>query len=191
MSTQATAKLTFDAWLAMPETKQRCEVIDGVIVLMPGPTADHQWLTKIIDRRMTDFVEERRLGVVLFAPLDLVICRDPLRTRQPDIMYLSAERTGIRGRSDLRGIRVLEIPPDIAVEVLSPSNARRDILDKLEDYRQVGVLECWIVSPEAETMEVVRLSPEGIVTLAVYGIADTLRSAVLEDFELPLREILE
>ena len=191
MSTQATEKLTFDAWLAMPETKQRCEVIDGVIALMPGATADHQWLTKIIDRRMTDFVEERRLGVVLFAPLDLVIRRDPLRTRQPDVMYLSAERTGIRGRADLRGIQVLEIPPDIAVEVLSPSNARRDILDKLEDCRQVGVLECWVVNPDAETVEIVSLSPEGIATLAVYGIADTLRSAVLEGFELPLREIFE
>ena len=173
----------------MPETKRPHEMIDGLMVMSPMPNLDHQWLCGRVHEGLSDFVEERQLGVVLFAPLDLVIQRDPLRTRQPDIMYLSAERTGIRGRADLRGIQALEIPPDIAVEVLSPSNARRDILDKLEDYRQVGVLECWLVSPEAETVEVVSLSPEGIATLAVYGIADTLRSAVLEGFELPLSEI--
>ena len=189
MNAQATAKLTFDAWLAMPETKQRCEVIDGVMMLMAGPTVDHQWIAMTVHDGLKNFAHARQLGVVLFAPLDLVIRRDPLRTRQPDVMYLSAERTGIRGRADLRDIRVLEVPPDIAVEVLSPSNARRDILDQLEDYRQVGVLECWIVSPEAETVEVVSLSSEGIATLAVYGIVDTLRSAVLEGFELPLSEI--
>ncbi len=191
MNAQATAKLTFDAWLAMPETKQRCEVIDGVMMLMAGPTVDHQWIAMTVHDGLKNFAHARQLGVVLFAPLDLVIRRDPLRTRQPDVMYLSAERTGIRGRADLRDIRVLEVPPDIAVEVFSPSNARRDILDKLEDYRQVGVLECWIVNPEAETVEVVSLSSEGIAILAVYGTADTLRLAVLEGFELPLREIFE
>lgn len=162
MNAQATAKLTFDAWLSMPETKQRCEVIDGVMMLMAGPTVDHQWIAMTVHDGLKNFAHAKQLRVVLFAPLDLVIRRDPLRTRQPDVMYLSAERTGIRSRADLRDIRALEVPPDIAVDVLSPRNARRDILDKLEDYRQVGVLECWIVSPEAETVEVVSLSPEGI-----------------------------
>ena len=189
MSTQATAKLTFDAWLAMPETKQRCEVIDGVMMVMAEPTVDHQWIAMTVHDGLKNFVHAKHLGVVLFAPLDLIIRRDPLRARQPDVMYLSAERTGIRGRDGLRGIRVLEIPPDIVVEVLSPSNTRRNIREKLEDYQQLGVLECWIVSPEAETVEVVNLSPESVTTLAVYGIADTLRSAVLEGFELPLSGI--
>ena len=188
MSTQA-KKLTFDAWQALPETKQRYEIVDGVLIMPPAPTADHQWIMMELAVRLRDFVNERDLGVVLPAPVDLLIQREPLRTRQPDILYLSAERTGIKGRAQLRGLQFLEIPPDLVVEVLSPSNTRSHIEDRLADYRKVGVIECWLVSPEAETIEVLRLSPEEIATEATFGVDETLRSEVLGDFTLQLRDI--
>jgi Uma2 family endonuclease len=130
------------------------------------------------------------LGVVLMAPVDLLIQREPLRTRQPDILYLSADRTGIRGRAQLRGLPFLEIPPDLVVEVLSPSNTRRDIESKLEDYRRIGVKECWLVSPEAETIDVLRLSAQSTTAaVGIFGIDGTLRSEVLGDFTLYVRDI--
>ncbi len=190
MSTQ-TERITFDEWRAMPETKQRYEIVDGVMIIAAVPSADHQWLSGEMYWKLRDFVEPRRLGVALFAPLNLLIQREPLRTRQPDVLYLSAERTGIRGRRELRGIQVLDVAPDIVVEVLSPSNSRRDIQEKLEDYRRLGVLECWLMSPEAETVEVVELSPVGMVTVKVSGSNETLISARLEGFALPLQEIFE
>jgi Uma2 family endonuclease len=112
-----------------------------------------------------------------------------LRTRQPDILYLSAERTGIRGLAELQGLQFLEVPPDLVVEVLSPSNTRRDIEGKLEDYQRIGVKECWLVSPEAETTEVVSLSVEGAKAVDIFGVNDSLRSPVLGDFTLNLREV--
>ena len=188
MSTR-TEKLTFEAYLALPETKQRYEIVDGVLMMPPAPTPDHQWVMMEIATRLKSFVEERDIGVVLAAPVDLLIQRVPLRTRQPDILYLNAQRTGIRGRAELRGLQFLEIPPDLVVEVLSPSNTRRDVESKLEDYRKVGVLECWLVSPEAETVEVVGLSGEGITTSGVFGVDGSLRSQVLGEFTLQLREV--
>jgi len=188
VSTQA-KKLTFDAWQALPETKQRHEIVDGVLIMAPAPTPDHQWIMMELAVRLRGFVSERGAGVVLVAPVDLLIQRQPLRTRQPDIIYLNAERTGIRGRSDLQGLQFLEISPDLVVEVLSPSNTRRDIEDKLADYRQVGVRECWLVSPDAETVEVLRLSLEEAATEATFGVDETLRSEVLAEFILPIREI--
>lgn len=188
MSTKA-QKLTFEAWLALPETKQRYEIVDGVLIMPPAPTPDHQWILQEIFVRLRDFANEKSLGVVLAAPVDLLIQREPLRTRQPDILYLNAQRTSIKGRAELRGLQFLEIPPDLVVEVLSPSNTRRDLEDKLEDYRKLGVLECWLVSPEAETIEVVGLSAEGIATAGVVGIGGSLESAVLPDFTLELREV--
>ena len=80
-------------------------------------------------------------------------------------------------------------PPDITVEVLSPTNTRRDIQDKLEDYQGIGVLDCWLVSPEAETVEVLSLGPEEISTDAIFSQNDTLVSVVLQGFELPLQEV--
>ncbi|HZA25150.1 MAG TPA: Uma2 family endonuclease, partial [Dehalococcoidia bacterium] len=98
-------------------------------------------------------------------------------------------RTSIRGLAELQGLQFLEIPPDLVVEVLSPSNTRRDLEDKLEDYRKVGVLECWLVSPEAETIEVLSFSPEGTRAMDVYNIDGSLQSQVLGDFTLELREV--
>jgi Uma2 family endonuclease len=189
MSSIKARRLTYEAWLALPETKQRYEIVDGVLIMPPAPTPDHQWVTMELSARLRSFVNQKELGVVLAAPVDLLIRREPLRTRQPDILYLSAERTGIRGRAELRGLQFLEIPPDLVVEVLSPSNTRREIESKLEDYRQISVRECWLVSPEAETLEVLRFSTEGATTVGIFGVDGTLRSEVLGDFTLPIREI--
>ena len=188
MSTKA-QKLTFEAWLALPETKQRYEIVDGVLIMPPGPTPAHQWFSRKIFRRLDDFVEERRLGVVLYAPVDLLIQREPLRTRQPDILFLSAQRSGVSGLEELKGLQFLELPPDLVVEVLSSSNTRRDLEEKLADYRKLGVLECWLVSPEAETIEVVTLSREEITSAGVFGIDGAVQSQVLGDFTLELREV--
>jgi Uma2 family endonuclease len=188
MSTKA-QKLTFEAYLALPEMKQHYEIVDGVLIMPPAPTPDHQWIMMEIAVRLREFVDERDLGVVLTAPVDLLVQREPLRTRQPDILYLSAQRSGIRGRAELRGLQFLEIPPALVVEVLSPSNTRRDLEDKLEDYRKVGVLECWLVSPEAETIEVLSFSDEGTRVIDVFSIDGSLQSPVLPEFTLDLREV--
>ncbi len=188
MSTQA-KKLTFEAWQALPETKQRYEIVDGVLLMPPAPTPDHQWIMMELAVRLIGYVSERGIGVVLIAPVDLLIQREPLRTRQPDILYLSAARTGVRGRDELRGLQFLEFPPDLVVEVLSPSNTRQDIESRLNDYCGIGVMECWLVSPEAETIEVRQLSADGDSTLDIFGIEGTLSSQVLPEFNLSLMEI--
>jgi Uma2 family endonuclease len=188
MSTKAQI-LTFEAYLALPEMKQRYEIVDGVLIMPPAPTPAHQWFLQRIFLRLHNFVEARHLGVVLFAPVDLLIQREPLRTHQPDILYLSAERTGVRGLSELQGLQFFEIPPDLVVEVLSPSNTRRDLEGKLEDYRKVGVLECWLVSPEAETIEVLSFLAEGTRVIDVFSIDGSLQSPVLPEFTLDLREV--
>lgn len=189
VSTIGAKPLTFEAWRALPETKQRYEIVDGAMLMPPGPTADHQWILSEIFIRLRGFVDDKGLGVVLPAPVDLLIQREPLRIRQPDILYLSTERTGIKGRAELRGLQFLEVPPDLVVEVLSPSNSRRDTEEKLEDYRRIGVRECWLVSPEAETFEVLNLLAEGVATTAIFGVDGTLRSEILGDFTLPIKEI--
>ena len=129
------------------------------------------------------------MGVVLAAPVDLMIRRSPLRTRQPDVLYLNAERTGITGPAELRGLQFLETTPELVVEVLSPSNSRRDIEDKLADYKRIGVLEYWLVSPEAETVDVLNLLPDEASTEAIFGVDGTLISKALSEFTLPIREI--
>ena len=187
MTTAGVKTLTFAEWQALPETKRRCEVVDGVLLMPPSPTDEHQWLGFEIAARMTRFVRDGELGVVLVAPRDVLIRRDPLRVRQPDILFLSAARAGVRRPADLVGQSRLETPPDLVVEVISPSNTRRQIEEKLADYRGIGVLECWLVNFPART--VLRLDADAAVTIAVYGMDDTLHSEVLPGFALAVADI--
>ncbi len=187
MST-ATQKLTYDEWLNLPETKQRYEIVDGTMYMPPGPSLTHQWILQRFFRALAEFVEDNGTGVVLPAPLDVMISRHPLRVRQPDVLYLNSQRTGIRERSDVVGMNFLEAPPDLTMEVLSPSNTRREVQGKLEDYRRIGVYECWLVSPEAETVEIISLTGQEPESVAIFGVDATLRSELLPGIALDLRE---
>ena len=189
MTTTSTKKLTFDQWQALPETKQRCEVVDGVLLMPPGPMVEHPWLEFEIATQLSPFVRERNLGIVLTAPCDVLIQREPLRVRQPDILVVNAELTGITRPSDLVGRPFLERPPLLVVEVLSPSNTRRDITERLADYRSIGVPECWLADFPARTIEVLRLTPEAATTIATYTMGQTLQSQILPGFALPIANI--
>ena len=188
MST-TTEKLTFEEWRNLPETKQRYEIVDGVLHMPPGPNGEHQWVAQEVFARGRDFIRGKDLGVFMMAPYDVMIQRTPLRVRQPDVMYLSSQRTGIRGISELRGVHFLDVAPDIVVEVLSPSNTRREMNAKLSDYQQIGAYQCWVFSPEAETAEVIDLTGGEPKTVAAFGVDEALRSDLLPGFELSLREV--
>ena len=189
MSSIGTTKLTYDEWQALPETKQRCEVVDGVLTMPPGPLGEHQWISDEILESLRPFVRERELGIAVSAPYDILIQREPLRTRQPDIFVVNAEMTGITRPADMVGRRFLELPPLLVVEVISPSNTRREIEEKLLDYRSIGVSECWLASFPTRSVEVLRLSAEAATTIATFGMEDTLLSEVLPGFALPVADI--
>ena len=104
-------------------------------------------------------------------------------------MVVNAELTGIRRPADLVGLPFLASPPLLVVEVISTSNMRRHVEGKLADYRGIGVPECWLVNFPARTVEVLQLGADAAVTVAVYGMGDTLRSEVLPGFALAVADI--
>ena len=189
MSSIGTKRLTFDEWQALPETKQRCEVVDGVLTMPPRPLGEHQSISNRILTRLELHFMAREQGIVLSAPYDILIQREPLRTRQPDIMVVTAELTGIARPADLVGRPFLELPPLLVVEVLSPGNTRREIEDRLADYRSIGVPECWLASFASRSVEVLRLITDSATTIATFGMGDTLRSEILPGFTLPIADL--
>jgi Uma2 family endonuclease len=189
MSSLGTKRLTFDEWQALPETTQICEVVDGVLVMPPTPLWEHQWLSMEIAVRLRNFVNERGMGLAITAPYDILIQREPLRTRQPDILVVNAALTGVTSPADLVGQPFLELPPLLVVEVLSPGNTRREIDERLADYRSIGVPECWLVNFPTRSVEVLRLTAEAATTTAIFGMGDTLSCEVLPGFTLPIADI--
>ena len=189
MTLEAVKILTYEAYLAMPEMKQRYEIIDGELIMSPSPLPIHQWIAANLFRLLDAEIRGRQLGVVLFAPLDVVIHQTPLRTRQPDLLFLSAERSGILGAEQLQGVPLLAHAPDLVIEILSPANTRRELDAKIEDYQSIGVNECWIVSPEAHTVELVQLSHDAITPLDIFGQGMTVRSEVLAGCKVTVEAI--
>ncbi len=82
-----------------------------------------------------------------------MITREPLTCRSPDLVLFWREKMQIEDG-------LYWSPPGLIVEVLSPTENRRRKEEKLADYAAIGVPEVWLVSPEAETVEV-RLPKEG------------------------------
>jgi len=180
--TLQTRHLTYEEYLKSPEIKQRYEIVDGKMIMAPSPTLKHQTILRQIFLQIHNFVSEHGLGEVLFAPLDIVIQRNPLRTRQPDLLFVSKERSDILQP-------IIEGAPDLVAEISSPSNTRAAMEAKLADYGRLGVRECWIVSPDGGTVEVLELHQGSWRRLGLYGLGDTVRSQVLAGLELPVNEI--
>jgi Uma2 family endonuclease len=175
--------LTYDAYLALPEMKARYSILDGELVMAASPTPDHQTIVQETFVKLDAFVREHRLGRVFLAPLDIVIRRDPLRTRQPDILFIS------NARRYIIGLQVIEGGPDLVVEVLSPTNTRQELQEKLQDYQMIGVREAWIVSPQAQTVEVLQLSAERLERSGLYGLGNLIVSQVLPELQLAVDEL--
>ncbi|GIV20592.1 MAG: hypothetical protein KatS3mg023_2343 [Armatimonadota bacterium] len=184
MAVQAvTKKITYEEWLQMPETNQPCEIIDGEIRMSPVPNLIHQFLVGEIFSLLREYVSKEK-GVVLRSPVDVVVSRSPFRTRQPDIMVVLFRESGWRNLQAVLEAPPGEVVPDLVVEVLSPSERRQSVEEKIEDYRRIGVKEFWVVSPEAETVEVLRLGEAGIGRVGLYGRGDTVRSELLPELQI-------
>jgi Uma2 family endonuclease len=182
--TVETKRLTYEEFLELPETNKRYDVIDGELLYMsPGPNPKHQRSVLSLSLKLAPVVKERNLGELFIAPLDVLIRRSPLRTRQPDLLFIS------RDRLNLIGEQMIEGSPDLVVEILSPSNTRSDLVDKLADYWSIGVQECWLVSIEARTVEVLGYAPSAFLRSGLFGLGDLIRSEVLPNLLVKVDEI--
>ncbi len=180
--TLQTRRLTFEEYLMTPEIKARYDIVDGKMITAPAPTLEHQRVLRQLFSLVDAFVTQQQIGEVLFAPLDIVIQRNPLRTRQPDLLFVSNDRSSILEP-------VIEGPPDMVAEILSPSNSRVDLEEKLADYARLGVSECWLVSPEARSVEVLALTEGRWNRVAICGLGDLVTSNVLADLSLPVADL--
>lgn len=179
--------LTYEAYLAEEPINQRYDILDGVRIFMANPTRQHQNILGNIFEGFRAYERRSRLGKAYMAPCDVLIRRNPLRTRQPDVLFIT-HRQLAQCDPDTEPAPLLAAP-ELIVEILSPSETRRTRSDKIEDYRRVGVQERWVVYPDTETVEVLRLTAVGVETVATYGPADTVQSAPFLDLTIPVADI--
>jgi len=148
------SKITLADYLRMPETLQPMEILNGEVFEMPTPSPRHQAVIRKLLTRLDDPITSTGIGEVFVSPLDLLIREHPLTIRQPDLFVVSADE--LARHPDYLDRLPMRVRPLLVVEVLSPSNFPRLMEQRLADYGSLGVEEVWLVSLEAEAVEVLR-----------------------------------
>jgi Uma2 family endonuclease len=138
-----TQRLRWEDYAQMPPTGEHAEVEDGEVIHLAGAAPVHQQIVALLCWLLNNEPTVRELGVVLTAPVDVVISKEPLRVRQPDVLYVRHERIG--SRDAWRTLVRLEVAPDLIVEVISPNDTVEHVNAKLADYHALGVPEVWLV----------------------------------------------
>lgn len=174
-------KISLAQFLALPETNQITELIDGEVVVTP-PKDEHQATTGSTYFGLRQLVKS---GTFRIAPTGLHL--DDQNFVEPDIFWVED------------GNRVCQLgddgywhgAPDLIIEILSPSTARRDRDDKFRLYQKSCVREYWLIEPLAEFVEIYCLRDGKFERQGLYGLGETFVSPVLSGMTLTVDALLK
>ena len=178
----APSRWTYADYLELPDDGNLYEVIEGELFMTPAPGTKHQLVSGELEFALQTFVKSQSLGVVLNAPCDVLL--EPGGTPvEPDIFFISRSRLNIITSQNIQG------PPDLIVEIISPSNPEHDRDRKFKLYQESRVAEYWIVDPEVQTIEVFLLQQEAYILHGRFGAGQAATSSVLKGFRVDVDEI--
>src|SRR5256886_14153881 len=164
---------TYNDYAALPEDENRYEIVNGVLIMAPTPTPEHQDIVGEIFSALRTHIKLAGLGRVFMAPIDVDL--GPKNVYQPDlVVVLNAHLDRVTEKKIIGA-------PDLVVEVASPSTAAYDRLTKYEKYAQAGITEYWIVKPKPRTVEVLVLEAGAYRSLGIFRGEQTLPSRIVPD----------
>jgi len=178
----STTKLTYADYLRFPEDGLRHEIIDGEHYVTASPATRHQRISRNLLYLIQNYLERHPIGELFAAPFDALLSDFDIVV--PDLIYLSNERSRFLTSKNLQG------PPDLVIEILSPSTKSRDRKLKRDLYERVGVREYWVVDPEGDQVEIYRGSDNRFETPFAVRRTGAITTPLLPDFELPLDRVL-
>lgn len=174
-------RLSAEEFLSLGETQERYELIDGVVCMSPRPGSRHQEMMWLIAEQARAFAKQSEGRC--FVEVDLVLNSGLVFT--PDIMCFGPRRVhGFPMR--------LEHPPDLIIEVLSPSNKEFDLTRKRDDYDRFGIGEYWTADPATARVRCFRRVRGRFEEQVVVG--GSIESVAWSGFVLdlgPLREVAD
>jgi Uma2 family endonuclease len=129
----------------------RAELVRGRLVVREPAGFRHGAVAAALAAKLTQFVNERSLGGVVAAETGFKLAENPDTVRAPDIAFVCAERVP---RPLPTGYA--EVAPDLAVEVLSPTDRAGDVLAKVADWLSAGSRLVWVIDAERRVARVYR-----------------------------------
>lgn len=137
--------ITADDFYALPDSPERYELFEGMLVMAPPPDFGHQDISGELTVALRLFARSSG-GTAVASPVGVEVGTSTVF--EPDLVYLAPHQASL---IETRGVRGA---PALVVEISSPSTRRYDLSTKLPAYLDAGVLEVWIVDPVARTVAV-------------------------------------
>lgn len=174
--------LTLEQFERLPEEDEfRVELVRGRLVREPRPGGRHGRIAFRLGFLIERFAEARGLGQVVMET-GFLLAEDPPTVRGPDVAFLAQESLPSEGAP----VGHWRYAPDLAIEVLSPSNSAAEILEKVADYLRSGSRLVWVLDPEAERVTIYRSRGD----VRVVEVGDLLEGEdVLPGFRLELEDV--
>lgn len=176
----ARTKITDEELLCLPKDGNKYEVVDGELRMSPAGLL-HERVVARLFLALGAFVKERQLGEVLGS--NVLYALPGGNKRGPDLSFLAAGRL-----ESVRDAVFPQLAPDLAVEILSPSDSPRQVLDKVGEYLQAGVRLVWVIDPEARRAAAYR----SLTEVRHIGAGEALEGEdVLPGFHCPVSELFD
>lgn len=178
---------TYSELLALDD-ERRIELYDGEITEMGSPTLWHQELIGRLFLLLELWARENNAGKAFISPVDLYISERQFLV--PDLCFYTRERME-NERIEREDGRCLIAPPDLVVEIVSPSSARNDRVRKTRLYAEFGVAHYWIIEPERQTLETLELKDARYSLGAILTEEDMLESSLFPNLQISLAELFQ
>jgi Uma2 family endonuclease len=183
MSTQAVAQIAFDPeQSAEPEfdPDRKYEIVNGKPEEKEMPGARHSGIAGRLATEIGIYLRSNNIGG-LYPEASFQI---GVNERIPDLAFLLSERIPPEGEPETKW----PIPPDLAIEVISPNDIYEKVMIKTLEYLASGVKQVWLVSPESRMILVYRSN----TSIAAFPLESELTCEdLLPDFRLPLGEVFK
>lgn len=173
-------KYTYNDYLLIDDEK-RYEVMKGELIMVPAPFTIHQRVSSKLNLIISKYVKEKKLGEVLYAPTDVIFAEDIVV--QPDILFISNNRREIIKEAAIIG------SPDLVIEIVSPSSASYDTIEKREVYEKYGVNEYWLVFPQEKAVEVLTIEKGIYKEFCKARKTGIVKSNIIEGLIVEIKEI--
>jgi Uma2 family endonuclease len=169
--------LTVEQFEQLPDDGTRHELDEGELIVMPSPFGQHGQIQGEMCSILRNFIRPRSLGLI-FVETGFRLSHDTVRG--PDVSFIRAERA-----SGLDLKKRFECAPDLAIEIISPSETATEIAHKVRQYLQAGSA-VWVVYPDDRTVHVFETSKNARVLEA----DDLLEApALLSGFSIRVSEL--
>ena len=178
-------RMSIAEFLDLPDTEERnkMELDDGELYIMPRPRPLHQFLLYWLSWHIANYIQS--LGqppAEAYPDVVVILSRDPRRVLAPDLAIILAGNPYRIVGGYFEGV------PDIVVEVLS-SDRNRDLVRKRQIYSEAGVAEYWILDPANDTALLLELRDGDYVSRSLLTADDTLTTPLLPGLAIPLADV--